>query len=259
MKDVIIDKLKEIEVEHKIQIIYAVESGSRAWGFASPDSDYDVRFIYMRPIQDYLSLYTYPDTITMPIGEDLLDFHGWDLFKASHLLAKSNTSLLEWLGSPIIYIEKGSLIREWRGWVQKYISLKKVGYHHLNTAKRVDLQFVQDQEQVKLKKYLYLFRSLIALFWLEQKKTNPPTSIWETIEQIILPPFLQQRLHQLLEWKQEASETDLVDRDEELNQVIIQELERLTHDISQWEDQQIPYDQLNKLIWKELMIACDPS
>lgn len=109
MKDRIVNKLREVEKENNIEILFAVESGSRAWGFASPDSDYDIRFVYRKKKEEYLSLWESKDTIEF-MTEDDLDGSGWDLKKATTLLAKSNASFLGWLFSPIIYIDNGKTL-----------------------------------------------------------------------------------------------------------------------------------------------------
>ncbi|MBI2008192.1 nucleotidyltransferase domain-containing protein, partial [Candidatus Amesbacteria bacterium] len=113
MRDLILNRLKQIEVEEKVSILYACESGSRAWGFPSRDSDYDVRFIYIHPIDWYLSIFPKSDVIELPL-QNSLDFSGWDLKKALQLFAKSNPPLYEWLGSPIVYFESGQIVQEMR-------------------------------------------------------------------------------------------------------------------------------------------------
>ena len=102
MQNVIEEQLKEIEEKENVKIIYCVESGSRAWGFASPDSDYDVRFIYVRNKEDYLKLNKNRDVIEWRL-DDVLDINGWDIQKALRLLYKSNPTLIEWSMSPIVY------------------------------------------------------------------------------------------------------------------------------------------------------------
>lgn len=94
--------LVDLEIRENIRILWAVESGSRAWGFPSPDSDYDVRFVYVRPLEWYLSLNPGRDVVELPIVDEL-DVAGWDLRKALRLLVKANPALLEWLSSPIVY------------------------------------------------------------------------------------------------------------------------------------------------------------
>ena len=102
VQEIIPAKLKEIESRENIRVIHCVESGSRAWGFASPDSDYDVRFIYVRPLEYYLRLDKTRDVIEWQL-DDTLDINGWDLQKALRLLHSSNPTLFEWNNSPIIY------------------------------------------------------------------------------------------------------------------------------------------------------------
>ena len=102
MEDIISKKLKEIEQKENVKIIMAVESGSRAWGFASPDSDYDVRFVYVRRPEDYLRLEKTKDVIEWQL-DDVLDINGWDLKKALQLMHDSNPSIFEWCASPIVY------------------------------------------------------------------------------------------------------------------------------------------------------------
>ena len=104
MKDIILRELKKIEEQENVKIIMAIESGSRAWGFASPDSDYDVRFIYVRKEEDYLKLEKTRDVIEWKL-DDVLDINGWDIKKALQLLHNSNPTVFEWCASPIIYWE----------------------------------------------------------------------------------------------------------------------------------------------------------
>src|ERR1044072_9601128 len=102
MQEIIQQQIRNIEKEHHVRILYACESGSRAWGFASPDSDYDVRFIYTRRADDYLSISERRDVIELPVNE-VLDIGGWDIRKALQLFLKSNAPLYEWLQSPVVY------------------------------------------------------------------------------------------------------------------------------------------------------------
>ena len=102
MDAIIQEKLNQLEAEYGVQILLAVESGSRAWGFASPDSDYDVRFIFWHPKDWYLSVFEQRDVIELPV-DAVLDISGWDIRKALRLLWKSNAALIEWLNSPIVY------------------------------------------------------------------------------------------------------------------------------------------------------------
>lgn len=123
IKEQIIARLGEIEKENNVRILLAVESGSRAWGFASPDSDYDVRFIYVRPENDYLRLEEMRDVIELPIN-DVLDINGWDLQKTLRLLYRSNPTLFEWFSSPIVYMET-PFAGQFRTLMTEYFSQKK--------------------------------------------------------------------------------------------------------------------------------------
>lgn len=124
MRDLIIKRLHEIEKNEQIRILLAVESGSRAWGFDSPDSDYDVRFIYVRNHSDYLKLEKVRDVIELPI-KDLLDINGWDLAKTLRLLYSSNPTLFEWFSSPIVYYENEDFCKKFRKLLNEYFYLKR--------------------------------------------------------------------------------------------------------------------------------------
>ena len=153
MEELIKSKLKEIEEKENIKILHCVESGSRAWGFASPDSDYDVRFIYVRPKEFYLRLDKTRDVIEWQL-DDTLDINGWDLSKALSLLYKSNPTLFEWNSSPIVY----KTTKEWEQIatiINKYFVAKSGLYHYLSTAKSNYREYLKG-EIVRLKKYFYV-------------------------------------------------------------------------------------------------------
>ena len=111
MRKSIIESIQSIEKDEHVVAFYVCESGSRAWGFPSSDSDYDVRFLYMHPVDWYLSIEPKRDVIEKPI-DNQLDINGWVLKKALSLFRKSNPPLLEWLGSPIIYQEKFTIVSQ---------------------------------------------------------------------------------------------------------------------------------------------------
>ncbi len=159
MRETILRKLNEIENRENVKILLAVESGSRAWGFASPDSDYDVRFIYVRPREDYLRLEKTRDVIELPI-EGELDINGWDLDKTLRLLRASNPTLFEWLSSPIVYRET-EFARDFQGIMQQYFSSKRGLSHYLSMAGRNYREYLKG-EKVKAKKYFYVLRPVLA-------------------------------------------------------------------------------------------------
>ena len=152
MLDIINKKLKEIEEKENIKILLAVESGSRAWGFASSDSDYDVRFIYVRNQKEYLRLNDIRDVIEWQLDETL-DINGWDIKKALLLLKKSNPTLFEWWNSPIIY-KKNDVFSNFDKYLESYFSSKKLMFHYVNMAK-VNYKENFKDDKVKLKKKNY--------------------------------------------------------------------------------------------------------
>lgn len=179
----ILEELSVIEEKEQVKILYACESGSRAWGFPSKDSDYDVRFIYARKEDWYLSIFEKRDVIERPIS-DMLDINGWDLKKAFQLYRKSNPPLLEWLQSPIIYREQRSIVERIRDISSSTFSAKSCLYHYLNMAKGNYREYLQGK-QVKVKKYFYVLRPILCCVWLEKYNTMPPISFNELIEDLI--------------------------------------------------------------------------
>lgn len=161
----IVQQLKNIEEQRNVKIIFACESGSRAWGFPSQDSDYDVRFIYVRTIDSYLSISEQRDVIELPIS-DLLDINGWDLRKALNLLRKSNPPFLEWLQSPIIYYEDPSVMDQIRNLAVNVFSVKATLHHYLSMAKGNFREYLQG-DLVRAKKYFYVLRPILACLWIE--------------------------------------------------------------------------------------------
>ncbi|OXM13927.1 hypothetical protein CGZ75_13015 [Paenibacillus herberti] len=147
-------ELGRIEREENVRILYVCESGSRAWGFPSKDSDYDVRFLYIRPMEWYLKVHPGRDVIERPIS-DSLDLSGWDLRKALQLLAKSNPPLLEWLYSPICYLERGTVIEGIRKAAPGLYSPKSC-LHHYHSLATGNFRTYLQSDRVRLKKYFYL-------------------------------------------------------------------------------------------------------
>lgn len=149
-------QLRSIEEKNNVKILYAVESGSRGWGFESKDSDFDVRFIYVHPIEWYLSVFEGSDIIEIPIDE-VLDINGWDIKKALKLMYKSNAPLLEWLSSPIIYKQNQEFIKELKHLAEKYFSSISVTYHYINLAKK-SFDGLEGLNKIKIKKLFYVIR-----------------------------------------------------------------------------------------------------
>ena len=207
MRDIrreISDKLDEIEEKEGVRILHAVESGSRAWGFASPDSDYDVRFVYVRPKEDYLRIDEPRDVIEWQLDE-VLDINGWDLKKALRQFAKGNATLFEWSGSPIVY----RTTKEWetiREVSRHYFSEKAAVCHYYGTANST-LQGYLLGETVRYKKYFYALRPLLAARYIEEYHAVPPV-LFDDLLQSDMPRELKAAIDKLLEIKKRTIEGD---------------------------------------------------
>jgi hypothetical protein len=201
--------LRKIEAEKGVDILYAVESGSRAWGFASPDSDYDIRFIFHYPSHEYLRLDQPQDTIERMEGD--LDLAGWDIFKALRLLRKSNPPLMEWLFSPVVYTELVPHIEQLREIARRNYSSSAVFYHYSRMAHRNYRQYIANKiaegaAEVPLKKYLYVVRPIVALLYLEQHHALPPTNFLETLREVDLHSDTRNAILELVEKKRSGHE-----------------------------------------------------
>ncbi len=211
MKTKIIDKLREIEAEKGIEILFAVESGSRAWGFASPDSDYDIRFIFKRKSEDYLSLIEKKDTIEF-MTEDDLDGSGWDLKKATLLLTKSNASFLGWLFSPIVYINKGDTLEKMRELATENFNPTAAFFHYHSMNKGFQEQL--DNEDLKLKPFFYAIRTALSANWILKNNTISPVVFTEFYAH--LDKLHIDLLNELIEIKANAKEMEMYSMDKQL-------------------------------------------
>ncbi|MDE6593465.1 MAG: nucleotidyltransferase domain-containing protein [Oscillospiraceae bacterium] len=222
MEKIIKEKLSEIEQKENVRIIYAVESGSRAWCFASPDSDYDVRFIYVRQPRDYLRIDEISDVIEWQLDE-VYDINGWDLKKFLYLLHKSNQTAFEWAQSPIVYRNT----EEWQKILPilcshcDYFNPKGAMFHYLKLAENNNKHL--NVETVKLKKYFYVLRPLLACRWIEDRRTPPPILFSELTEGY-LPADLTDKVNSLLILKENAPEKGEIPRVEALGEYIKNEL-----------------------------------
>jgi len=205
-KTLIQNTLSKLAQERSIKILFACESGSRAWGFPSKDSDYDVRFIYCHNLNHYLSISDRKDSIELGITDDL-DIAGWDIRKSLSLLARSNPTLFDWLQSPIVYHEENQFKQDFWQLAQPYFSAQKVAYHHLGLVRKW-LPEIQLDQPIKLKKLFYILRSLFAAYWVCQQKTIPPMTFSELRDSASESPDLQGAIDKLLHQKSEANESD---------------------------------------------------
>jgi predicted nucleotidyltransferase len=216
MNEIISAKIAELEKNESVRVIHAVESGSRAWGFASPDSDYDVRFIYVRPKEFYLRLEKTRDVIEWQLDETL-DINGWDLQKALRLLHSSNPTLFEWSSSPIVYKTTTAWANIQRE-INDYFLAKSGLYHYLSTATSNYREYLKG-ETVKLKKYFYVVRPLLACKWILDKNCPPPMLFSELVK-TELEPEMRPVIERLLALKSTTPEMGVGERIDALNEYI---------------------------------------
>ncbi len=225
--------LARIERERSVKIWFAVESGSRAWGFESTDSDYDVRFIYLPPVRDYLTVFPRRDVIEnddVVSPDPLLDFSGWDFRKFLGLVNKSNPVCFEWMQSPIIYQEADIWSRV-RQLVVPFFSPKAAMHHYLSMARHNYREHMRDgtSPNVKLKKYLYITRPLLCCRWIELDPAAgpPPMPFMDALNAANISDELRAAINDLVERKKAAEELDEGAAVPCINQFIDAELARL--------------------------------
>lgn len=158
-------RLDEVRREHGVAIPLAIESGSRAWGFPSPDSDYDCRFIFVRPADHYLSPWPKRDVIETPLDE-VFDVNGWDLAKALRLLLNGNAVVIEWLMSPIFYTRDDLFAEGLLDLARNVVDRGRVMFHYLHLGERQRRTYFGDQKNVKSKKIFYALRPAAVLRWM---------------------------------------------------------------------------------------------
>jgi uncharacterized protein len=247
MRQEIVSQLDQIEAEDQVTIFYACESGSRAWGFPSADSDYDVRFIYLRSKDWYLSIDVEEkrDVIERPINDEL-DISGWDLRKALKLLRKSNPPLLEWLSSPIIYRETSKIATWLREAVNEFYSPISSFHHYLHMAQGNHREYMKG-DIVWVKKYFYILRPLLAIRWIEKETSPVPMEFGKLVEHSVESPELKRAIADLLVRKRAGQELDRQPKITVISDFIETELARLEKK-AQFADREKPeFEKLNEL------------
>lgn len=198
--------LAAVEREEGVAVLFAAESGSRAWGFASPDSDWDVRFIYARPVAAYLRVHPGRDVIERPCLPGDLDLSGWDLRKALALLLKGNCAVREWLDSPIVYRRVPSLADDLRRLASRVPARAAARHHYRSLAVQVRARWLR-RRPFPLKKYLYAVRPALALLWLaEHPDGAPPMDLPALLASVSLADAEAAAVAALVEAKRAAPE-----------------------------------------------------
>ncbi len=223
-------RLTAIAAEYGVEIVYAIESGSRAWGFPSPDSDYDVRFIYRHPWHWYLSLEEGRDVVETEIEASpagLLDMGGWDLRKTLRLISKSNPVIWEWLQSPIVYYDSGmQSFRQCRALFDTFYSSITACYHYLSLCRNTMNSSLQGSE-VKIKKYFYMLRPLLAAAWIERYRSVPPMELSLLLALLDDRPEIKAQITSLQIRKQSIDEQIPIVRIASIDDFLVEESERL--------------------------------
>lgn len=246
-------KLDEVEEKEHVFILHAVESGSRAWGFASPDSDYDVRFIYVREPKEYLKLQQARDVIEWELDETL-DINGWDLQKALRQYHRSNATLFEWANSPVVY-RTTDVWKEIHEKASPYFAVKSALYHYYGTAKKNYLEYLTGEE-VNYKKYFYVIRPILACKWIEERKCPPPVLFSELLEGNLSNTNeknveIRAAVDQLLEIKMQMPESGCGPRVEVLNHFIegeIAHFKEMTEHLP--DDRKEEWEPLNEIFYR---------
>lgn len=256
VREEIMHRIRAAEQEHNVRVLYAIESGSRAWGFASPNSDYDVRFIYVHPRDWYLSVDVEDrrDVIEYPIVDEI-DINGWDIRKALKLFWKSNPAFVEWLQSPIVYVDDGVFAQAARELMPKVVSSHRGIYHYRHMAKGNFREYLK-KEVVPLKKYFYVLRPLLAVRWIEKYDQPAPIEFAKLRTLVEHNAKLDSAISELLERKRKALEKEYAPAVPVLNQFISDELDRLELFNASPAQREGGVDDLNALFREVLLAEC---
>lgn len=222
---VIQSQLSEVERDFGVRFLFAIESGSRAWGFPSPDSDFDVRFVYAHTPDWYLKISPGRDVIERPLVDDW-DMNGWDIQKAIGLLLKPNPVLLEWLSSPIQYRWDGAACKMLSEFADKHVKPSACLTHYYHLAKKTWDRNIANEVTVNLKKYFYVLRPVLAMRWVRMNPNMlPPMNFQDLVHGTDIALNLQALIAELLELKAKSSEIGKGDRIPEIDQLILSEFD----------------------------------
>ena len=221
-------ELDEVERHDDVTVLFACESGSRGWGFASPDSDYDVRFVYVHRRDWYLRVEPQRDVIERPL-DDVLDVSGWELRKALQLLHRSNPTLLEWLDSPVVYREDTRWAPRLKSLATAFFSPLRGRHHYLSMAKKNFRGYLQG-DTVRYKKYLYVLRPLLAVRWIDAGLGMPPMRFADLVAGTVRDSALLQEIDTLLMLKMRVGEGEYGPRRPAIHALIESMLADAEHD-----------------------------
>lgn len=218
MTEEIKKELLHLQAQHDIKILYAVESGSRAWGFASTDSDWDVRYIYIHQPDWYLQIDEKKDNQETILPNDI-DLAGWELKKALRLFRKSNPPMLEWLRSPIVYLQQFSTADRLRDLTKEYFNPKSCLHHYLHMAEGNYREYLQ-KDMVRVKKYFYVLRPILACDWIRQTNNMAPMEFQTLLDSQVTDPIIKTEIQNLLTRKMAGEELKEEPKIEVLNKFL---------------------------------------
>ena len=204
----IIGKLKEIEAAYEVTIPLAIESGSRGWGFAAANADYDCRFIYVQKPERYLSVSEVDEFIEFELNETF-DIKGYDLKRALKYIMKSQAAINEWLSSNVVYIINEPIVKRLRGLAAEFFNPIPVSYHYLSLAKKT-LAEITSTEDARIKKYFYVLRPIANLNFIHLFRRMPYMEYNRTLAAISTPSEVQIAINALTEQKMMMFENDRI-------------------------------------------------
>ncbi len=206
MRSAILSHLEDIERQYDVRVLLALESGSRARGLFSDESDWDVRFVYVNKLDWYLNVNEGRDVIE-EMFDDNIDMVGWELRKTLRLFQKSNPSLMEWLHSPVIYRADEEFLSRMRAMEPVYFNPIKTMYHYESLYIKHDKRYLQDTTN-PLKRFLHYLRGILSCRWLEQHKTMPPVLFSELVQATVDDVVIRQKIENLIALKRQSKEND---------------------------------------------------
>lgn len=252
-KEKILQQLIQIEQKDDVRVVFAVESGSRAWGFESTSSDYDVRFVYVRRPEKYVTILEPKDSKNPSLEDPMLDFSGWDLRKAMQLLAKSNPDFIGWAMSPIIYLDRVFFANSVHWFAMKNFSQKAMGYHNLHIARHTYETYLMKDQMICGKKYFYAIRPLLNILYVRKFGSLPPIDfqyLLASTRDFALTPGEYQTILALLDWKkmEEVGEKSMRRKIVTLDSWIVQNLKLCTDWVSNCaEDHRLPIEEIDDM------------
>ena len=235
MKDKIQNILQQIEQDNNIKIIFAIENGSRSWGMASKDSDFDVRFVFKRALNEYITLNPAKNVINFAFDEklnpcdaqgSLIDMSGFDIYKYLKLLLASNPTKIEWLNSPIVYYGDNNLpLREY---MKENFNQERLFKHYFSLFRHNYWEFIQQAKAITYKKYLYSMRGLLNAKYVYEFDKIPPLDLRQTVKELenIIPPEVYKKIQEVIEIKSQGLERDVILRISEFDAYFNIELQK---------------------------------